>query len=94
MPFARALDVFSAVAGKATLQVQRYADVACTYPVGAAVPSTAQALTQSGGCPGSTYCGDVGMNDGMPFIAVIITLTDTSGSTNAITKFLLNIGAE
>ena len=98
--YARAFDVFAAVAGAATLQVQRYADAAvngvggCTQPVGAAQPATAQALTQGGGCPGSTYCGDVGNNDGLPWAALKVTLTDTSGSTNAITSVILTQGAE
>ena len=94
-PYSRAFDVFAAVAGAATLQVQRYADVGtCADPVGVAVPSSPQALTQSGGCPGSTYCGDVGINDGMPYLAFVATLTDTSGSTNAVTKVVVMQGAE
>ncbi len=102
--YSRAFDVVAAVAGTATLQIQRYADVTtvsgsttvpgCTLPVGAAVPSTALALTSGGGCPGSTYCGDVGINDGMPFAAIVVTLTDTSGSTNAVTSVTLLQGAE
>ncbi len=91
----RAFDVFAATAGAATLQVQRYADAgACVAPVGAAVPVSALALTSGGGCPGVTLCGDVASNDGLPFVAVKITLTDTSGSTNAITALTLTQGAE
>lgn len=91
---ARAFDVYAELAGTSTLQIQRYADAACAYPVAAAVPSTALALTSGGSCPGATYCGDVGSNDGTPFLAIKITVTDTSGSTNAITTVALAQGAE
>lgn len=90
----RAFDAFAATAGAATLQVQRYADAACSHVAGAAVPATALALTSGGGCPGGTLCGDVGSNDGLPFVALKITLTDTSGSTNAVTAVTLTQGAE
>lgn len=91
----RAFDIFAAIAAAGTLQVQRYADAGtCLTPVGVALPSTALALTNGGICPGSTYCGDVGANDGLPFLAFKITLTDTSGSTNAITAVTLTQGAE
>lgn len=91
----RAFDVFAAVAAAATLQVQRYADAStCIQPVGPAIPGTALALTNSGNCPASTYCGDVGANDGLPFMALKITVTDTSASTNAITSVTLIQGAE
>jgi len=90
----RAFDAFAALAGAATLQVQRYADAACLYPAGVAIPSTALALAQGARCPGSTYCGDAGANDGLPFLGLKVTVTDTSGSTNAITAVVLTQGAE
>ena len=93
-PWARAFDTYAQTAAAATLQVQLYADVKCTYPVGAAVPTSAQALSSGGGCPGGSYCGDVGQNNGMPFVGLIVTLTDTSDATNAIGAFVLNLGAE
>ena len=88
----RSFDVFADTAGAATLQVQRYADPGCTHAAGAAVPAVALALTSGGGCTGS--CGDVGSNDGLSFLAMKITLTDTSGSTNTINSVVLVQGAE
>jgi len=92
--FARSFDISAALAGAATLQAQRYADAKCTIPTGSEVPSTALALTTGGGCPGSTYCGDVGLNDTIPFAAFVATLTDTSGAANAVTNVFLLQGAE
>jgi hypothetical protein len=98
----RSFTAFAAIAGTGSLQVQRYADQpphpgqpgGCTIPVGAAVPVTALSLTNGGICPGSTYCGTVASNDGMSFVSLKITLTDTSGATNAITSLSLLLGAE
>ena len=100
MPWSRAFTAYAAIAGTGTLQAQRYADGpvngagGCTQPVGAALPVSALALTQGGACPGSTYCGWVSANDGMPFLSLEVTLTDTSNGANAITSMTLLIGAE
>ena len=92
---ARAFDVFAATAAAATLKVQRWGDASCTYPVGGPLPAAGPlALTTGGGCPGSTACGDVGANDGQPFMALSVILTDTSGSANAVTTVVLMQGAE
>ncbi len=90
----RSFTTFAALSGAGTLQVQRYADMGCTYPIGAAVPSTALALTSGGTCPAGTSCGTVASNDGMSFEALKVTVADTSGSTNTVTKILLLLGAE
>ncbi len=96
----RAIQMFGALSGAGTLQIQRYAQVipgtpiTCAQPVGPAVPATALVLTQGGGCPSSSYCGNVASNDGQPFMGMIGTLTDTSGSTNTIAGVTLLGGAE
>jgi hypothetical protein len=97
----RSVTVFATLAAAGTLQIQRYADqpsniagTGCTIPVGAAVPSTALALTSSASCPSSGSCGTVAVNDGMSFLAFKATLTDTSSSTNAIVSTKLLQGAE
>lgn len=90
----RAFDVFAAIAAAGTLQVQRYADAGCVNPVGAKVPAAPLALASGATCPGATACGDVGSNDGLPLIALKIMLTDTSGSTNAVTALTLTQAAE
>lgn len=92
--FARAFTAFAALSGAGTLSVQRYADAACTQPVAVAIPTSPLALTQGGGCPASSYCGDDGANDGHPFAALIATLTDTSASTNTVVGFTMLAGAE
>lgn len=81
----RAFDAFAALAGAATLQIQRYADPQCTYVLGTGVPATPLALASGGLCPATTFCGDIGLNDGVPFSGIKITITDTSTNTNAIT---------
>jgi hypothetical protein len=91
---ARALTAFAAMQKASTLQVQRYYDSGCTQPVGAAIPSTALALAQGSGCAASTYCGSVSSNDGLPFLYLKVTVTDTSNSTNAVTAVNLAQGAE
>ena len=91
----RAFDVFAAIAAAGTLQVQRYANALCASPAGPALPSTALALVTGTLCPPTaTRCGDVGSNDGLPFLALTIKLTDTSASTNAITTLTLTQGPE
>ena len=90
----RAFDVFAAIAAAGTLQVRRYADAACTYPAGPAIPASPLALASGGSCPSATTCGDVASNDGLPFLALKITLTDTSAATNVITTVVLIQGAE
>lgn len=92
--FARAYVVFGALTKAGTLQTQRYADSACTQPIGAAIPSTALALTQGAGCALSSYCGSVAENDGQPFGYFQLTLTDTSDSTNAVVAVVAQQGAE
>lgn len=94
VPYARAFTVMAAMAGASTVSVQRYVDQACTLPMGAAIPSSPLALTQGGGCPGSTYCGDDSVNDGFPFSGIVVTVTDTSNATNAVTAIVLLAGAE
>lgn len=97
----RSFTAFAALAGAATLTVQRYIDAptspgvgGCTVLAGAPVPPTPLPLTSGGGCPGSTSCGTVGSNDGMSFGALTITITDASTSTNGITAIQLMQGAE
>ena len=90
----RAFDAHAETAAAATLQVQRYHDLACAHPLVPALPATPLALTTGAPCPGSTRCGDVGSNDGVPFIALVVTLTDTSGSTNTVSAMTLTQGAE
>ena len=92
--FARAYTVFGALTKAGTLQTQRYADSACTQPIGAAIPSTALALAQGAGCASSSYCGSVAENDGQPFGYFQLTLTDTSDSTNAVVALVAQQGAE
>lgn len=94
MAYSRALDVFAGLSGAATLQVQRYADAACTMPSGAAVPSSPLALTSGGSCPSASHCGDAGINDGMPYAALKVTIVDTSTATNTFVALVLVQGAE
>lgn len=94
MGYYRAFSVFAGLSGAGTLQAQRYGDAACAIPVGAAVPSSALALTQGSLCVASSYCGSVGSDDGQPFLAVEVTLTDTSNSTNTIKSTAFLPGAE
>lgn len=99
---ARAFDVFAALTGVATLQVQRYADIpisgvgGCSYPVGAAVPSTALTLATGTGCPasGADFCGDVASNDGLPFQGIKVIVHNTFGATNTVANLILNQAAE
>lgn len=90
----RAFDVFVAVGGAATVQIQRYVDPQCNYAAGDAVPTTPLALSSGGVCTGGTFCGDVGNNDGMPFSSLKITITDTSGSTNAVSVVYMAQGGQ
>jgi hypothetical protein len=92
--YARAFTTFVALAAAGTTSVQRYADAACAQPAGAVIPVTPLALTTGGGCPGSSFCGSNSSNDGLPYAALKITITDTSGSTNAVVAMTLLLGAE
>jgi len=93
MSYYRAYTLFVGLAAAGTIQSQRYADAACTLPIDA-VPSSAQALTMGASCPSAGYCGAFSSNDGHPFVALKVTLTDTSTSTNAIVSTAFLPGAE
>ena len=57
-----------------TLTVQRYADVFGTVVVGALISQTLTASTAAW----------AGANDGLPFNAVVVIVTNTSGSTGTL----------
>lgn len=95
----RAFTSFFTMSGAATLKVQRYLDIpkeiaptapGCTMPVGTGTlvdPSNPLALATGAGCnviQSGSYCGNVGADDGLIYGAVILTVTDTSASTNTI----------
>jgi hypothetical protein len=90
----RAFTAFAAMQGAATLSVQRYADASCTQPAGGAVPSAPLVLTTGSGCPSSSYCGSDASNDGLPFLTLKMTITDTSAAANNVIAASLVLGAE
>jgi hypothetical protein len=55
------------------LSLQRYADLAGTIPVGAAITQNLTAATAA----------SVGVNDGLPYLSFAFSITNTSGSTAA-----------
>jgi hypothetical protein len=68
------INVAATMTQAGTLAIQRYADVAGTIPVGAAVSTTLVAST----------AGWTAVNDGFPAISFQVTLTNTSGSTATV----------
>ncbi len=92
--YARAFTAFAALAAAGTTSAQRYADATCAQPVGAAVPASPLVLTSGGGCPGTSFCGSNSSNDGLPYAALKVTITDTSTSTNSVVAVTLLLGAE
>ncbi len=84
MGMLRYFTMYVAMTGAATIQSQRYADNKCTQTIGTAVPSSPQALAQTGTCPSSSFCGAASNVDNSPFLFLVITITDTSGSANPV----------
>jgi hypothetical protein len=98
VPFARAFTFAAALQKVGTISVQRYIDLDCTLPVGTGLstdPSNVVTLATGAACPPtSTYCGSTGENDGLPFLALIATLTEKSSSSNNVVGLSFVVGAE
>lgn len=90
VPLDRAFTLFVALSGAGTIQVQRFNDAACAHPLN----TLSFTLTSTGCGAGQTNCGYITSNSGMPFIALKVTITDTSGSTNTVQAASLVLGSE
>lgn len=93
MSYYRTYTLFVALSAAGTIQTQQYADAACTLPV-ATLPASAQTLINGSPCPGTTYCGAYSSNARNPFLALKVTIADTSASTNTIVSTAFLPGAE